>query len=373
MGKRLILRKFIISSILIIFCIITALFYSIYEINKPERKINSNDVRLFINNAIYKAESNNFSEISKYTYTIYDLKGNVLKSNDKNSPKGTKIDIKTLSSICTSADSNYVTYTTPYIENKVQSGTIVVKIKASYIKHTSFAIYVPLIIISIVAASLVIYLLKLIKNDVLHPIDELHESADNISRGNFDKQVYYDYDGEIGTLCHDFEALRLNLSYSIDNEKKLKEKEKLLLAYISHDLRTPIAAISGYVEGINSGIVKDEESIKEYTDIILKKTKILNKLINDILNQSKAQLNEFSIIKNECYSHDFFSDVINEIKKDVESSNINFKHSDIPNVLINIDKLRIKQVMQNLISNAIKFTKKDGLIEVNFSIADNNL
>lgn len=373
MGKRIILRKVIITSSIIILCTIASLIYSIVEINKPDNLITTNKVRILLNDPIYKAENGDFSKLNKYTYSIYDLKGTVIESNDISNPKGSKKDIKTFSSICTSTDSKYVTYTSPYIKNDKQSGTIIVKVNTSHIDSSSYAVYIPLIILSAIIILLIISLIKIIKNDILHPIDELHECANSISKGNFEKQVYYDYDGEVGTLCHDFEALRLNLSYSINNEKELKEKEKLLLAYISHDLRTPIAAISGYVEGINSGIVNDKESIKEYTNIVLKKTKILNKLIDDILTQSKAQLNEFSINKSECYSYDFFNDVISEIKKDVESNNIKFTHNEIPNVLINIDKIRIKQVMQNLISNAIKFTKKDGAIEIIFTLADNNI
>lgn len=86
------------------------------------------------------------------------------------------------------------------------------------------------------------------QEDVWHPIEELHEVTKAMMQGNFEEKVAYDYDGEIGTLCHDFECMRQELLDGTKREKRAKEKEKELYASISHDLKTPIASITGYVE-----------------------------------------------------------------------------------------------------------------------------
>ncbi|HKL99377.1 MAG TPA: HAMP domain-containing sensor histidine kinase, partial [Mobilitalea sp.] len=163
--------------------------------------------------------------------------------------------------------------------------------------------------------------------------------------------------------------LRSELKFTTEKEKILREKEKLLLAYISHDLRTPIASISGYVEGIHANIVTGDR-VQEYTGIILKKIHMLNSLIDDILEHSKARLHEFEIRRQECYSKKYFEDMMIEAKQDIEKKGLAFSYSQIPEVIINIDEKRIRQVMQNLLGNAMKFTES-GEINVDYRV-DNN-
>ena len=372
MGKRLIWIKTLILSLIIIISTITLVIYCIHILNIPKANYEKK-AKVLLNNAIYEAEKDNFKELENFSYIIYNLEGTVTKSNIKDIPEGTKVNIRNISKLKLHSNKDTLTYTSPYVKNYTQIGTIVININYSSINSINYLYYLPLAILLIVILLTVIYLVKFIKRDIIEPVNEIHNTTINILKGKLDQKISYDYDGEIGTLCHDFEELRSSLDYSITNEKKLKEKEKLLLAYISHDLKTPLSIISGYVEGINSGLVKDEKIIKEYTDIILNKTSLLNKLIDDILLQSKTQLNEFTINTEECYSNEFFAEIIPEIKKEVEDNHINFSYTTIPTVLINIDKLRIKQVIQNLIGNSIKFTKPKGEIKMNFQLHDNNI
>ena len=372
MGKRLIWFKTLVLSLIIIISSILLVTYSIFILHIPKDNYEKKS-RVLLNNAIYEAENDNFDELNNYSYILYDLEGTVIKSNIDDVPEGTKVNIKHLSKIKLHSNNDILTFTSPYVKDNIQVGTIIININYSNINSINYLYYLPLGILLIIILFTVLYLIKFIKRDILEPVNEIHNSTINIVNGKLDQKIIYDYDGEIGTLCHDFEDLRSNLDYSIKNEKKLKEKEKLLLAYISHDLKTPLSIISGYVEGINSGLVKDEKNIKEYTDIILNKTKFLNKLIDDILIQSKTQLNEFTINPEECYSKDFLMEILPEIEKEVKDNNINFSFNTIPNVLLNIDKLRIKQVIQNLISNSIKYTKPNGEIKMDFQLYDNDL
>ena len=145
-----------------------------------------------------------------------------------------------------------------------------------------------------------------------------------ILKGDYSEKVKYDYDGEVGEFSHDFEAMRDGLKVLRESEEKLKKSEKELIACISHDLKTPIATISGYCEGILDGVVKDEENIKRYASIILKKSKVLTKLIDDMLEYSKAEINQMTINKEEVYSEKYFLEVFEDISMDVASSGKKF-------------------------------------------------
>ena len=326
-----------------------------------------NRTKVLLNNDIYKANSLDFSELDKYTYSVLNLSGKVLYSNDLKLPEGDLVELKILSGMSKGdIASNDVTYSAPFIRNDVQVGTIYVSVPYSLVSDKQVFVYVIMtfIIVSIIGTMYI--LLRLIFKDIIEPISKIHKVTNSIRDGHFEERLYYDYDGEIGTLCHDFEGLRSDLEYSNENGRKLKEKEKLLMAYISHDLRTPIATISGYVEGIHNDIVKGDR-IHEYTAIILKKIGMLNSLIDDILEHSQAQLHEFEIKKCECYSRKYFEEIMIEAKQDVEKKGLMFSYSEIPEVLINIDEKRMRQVMQNLLGNAMKFTN-EGHICVEYKV-----
>lgn len=339
--------------------------------NSTDRDI-YNKTKVLLNDDIHKANNLDFTELEKYTYSVINLSGEIIYSNDAKLPVGQKVELKMLSGMSkgdiTSED---MIYSAPFIREDILAGMIYVSVPYSLVRERQVFVYV---IASIIVACLFVCLYRLsmmILKDILEPIQEIHKVTNSIREGHLEERLYYDYDGEIGALCHDFEALRSDLEFSMQNEKKLKEKEKLLMAYISHDLRTPIAIISGYVEGIHNDIVTGDR-VHEYTAIILNKIHMLNSLIDDILEHSKAQLHEFEIRKNDCYAKKYFEDIMKEAKQDIQKQGLDFSYSQIPEVLLNIDEKRIKQVMQNLLGNAMKFTEQ-GEIRVDFMLENNHL
>lgn len=318
------------------------------------------------------AISNNLKN-QTYKYTIVSLDGYVIKSTEDDSPN--KISVSNLS-IDNWQDINnkgVVRYSTPLIiDGKIDKIAIFSIPKIDIINFRNDIndkdIYkFTIIIILLLIVFIIFKIYKLINKDILEPINKMHKSASEILKGNYLEKVKYDYYGEVGKFSHDFERMRESLIISREREKKLKIAEKELLACISHDLKTPIANISGYCEGIIDGVVKEERDIKRYAGIILKKAKVLTKLLDDILELSKAEINQMSINKKEVYSKEFFEELLEEISMDVISSGRKFVVENEPyNLLINIDKDKITQAINNIISNSIKYTSSDGIISIRF-------
>lgn len=100
---------------------------------------------------------------------------------------------------------------------------------------------------------------------------------------------------------------------SFEKEEKLKIAEKELLACISHDLKTLITNIHAYCEGILDGIVKEERDIKRYANVILNKSKAITKMLDDMLEVSKAEINKMTIKKEAVYTEEFFKSLVEEI------------------------------------------------------------
>lgn len=375
MGKLTIKQQIISLLLICILCFGLLFGLGVYAGRTSGEEETYQKLKVLLHDAVQKANLQDFSEINEYSYTIYDLEGVILHSNDPAKQVGDKVPLEVLNGRDQGKSSNNkMTYVAPYLVEDRQQGMLYVTVEKSVLgeQKLDFWFYCGAGVLFLIVLLCVWKIIKILRQDILHPIQELHKVTNSIQGGNFEERLQYDYDGEIGQLCHDFEALRSELSFSKENERKLKEKEKLLLAYISHDLKTPIASISGYVEGLHSGVIKGEQ-VHAYTEIIMKKIQMLNGLIDDILEHSKSQLNEFSIEKRELYSKAFFSEIIKEAEADFCKNDRKFICSDIPDVLLTIDVKRIKQVMQNLFGNAMKFTNMGDQIIVTFRLQENIL
>lgn len=381
-------RKIRINLYFIFFIMVVMFALSLYMIFRRDNYNYVNICRVILSDEIYNVEnkynSGNIDKLQneRYKFSIIDFAGNVIKSTEDNLKYGDTVDIRTdmaFDSYYEVKNENKVVYSTFILNNGRAEAVVRYIVPVNEVKklcNSPLRKYITLILI-ILAVVIVLILLKtykIIKIDVFNPINEMHNSAKSILRGNLDEKVLYDYDGEIGEFSHDFEKMRDNLKDSRDSEAKLKRNEKELLACISHDLKTPISSISGYCEGILDGIVKSEDDVKRYASIILKKSHVLTKLIDDMLEYSKAEINEMTIQKEDVYSADYFYDILEDLSLDVETKNRKFiLNGEIPNVLLNIDKNRIQEVMYNLVSNSIKYTNESGVIEVSIEKKNGSL
>lgn len=308
-----------------------------------------------------------------YKYSLISLDGKVLKTTEEGVKEGEIISLQTGLAFDNYYEENNpkeVRYSTPLIiNNKAVAMVRVIIPKTDILKNTKDSRETYFIALLIASIFIILYsfykIYRLITIDILKPIFQMHESAKAILKGDFNEKVEYDYEGEIGNFSHDFEAMRDNLKEAKESEKRLKKSEKELIACISHDLKTPIASISGYCEGIIDGVVREEKDIKRYCSIILKKSRVLTKLIDDMLEFSKAEINQMTIKKEEIYWNSFFAEVVEDLSLDVESTGRKLRvEGEISNIITNIDRKRIQQVIYNLVSNSIKYTRADGIITI---------
>ena len=164
------------------------------------------------------------------------------------------------------------------------------------------------------------------------------------------------YDDEIGEICHDVELMRGELQFEKKQSMKMRENEKNLLACMSHDMKTPLFAISSHVEAIRDGIVSTEEEINQYIEVILNRVKIMEKLIEDILEHAEVEMQELSINPKNYFTTEFFPDIFEKIRQDFASHGNQVHLSEIPKYSLQIDPFRIQQVIFNIASNALKYS-----------------
>lgn len=223
-----------------------------------------------------------------------------------------------------------------------------------------------LLILMILFLSSVVAILWLYRS-IVPPIEKLKVAADNIRDGNLDFNVVAEANDEIGQLSVAFEEMRIKLKEQIDISMQYEKDNKELLSNISHDLKTPITAIKGYVEGIRDGVADTPEKMDKYIKTIYNKAADMDKLIDELFLFSKLDSNSLNYTFKKINLNDYFEDCIEEVSLDLESKNIElgfFNYTD-KDIMIVADPEQLKRVISNIINNSVKYIDKTkGIINV---------
>ncbi|MBU9712154.1 sensor histidine kinase [Evansella tamaricis] len=198
-----------------------------------------------------------------------------------------------------------------------------------------------------------------ISRTILQPLKQIYTATEEMTEGNLSYPIEYKKKDEIGRFINGFNTMRDHLRQSIAKQQQYEQNRKELIATISHDLRTPLQSIKGYVEGINDGIVQNEEMKKRYLQVILSKTEQLDRLIEDLFEFSKIELDQLVMDKILINSGKFFTTLLKDAESDCQQHDVELKvEGSIPSVVLHMDPKRIEQVFTNLIDNALQYGGK---------------
>ena len=244
------------------------------------------------------------------------------------------------------------------------SAFIVTKVSPLISRHLLLDMFIAIIIILAFTSMM---LTQWIRKSVFNPINQLNVAMQKIKDGNFDYALQTDENSEIGDLYRNYEDMRLRLKESteekLDNEKRNKE----LISNISHDLKTPITAIKGYVEGLMDGVADTPEKVDKYVKTIYNKANDMDKLINELTVYSGIDNNRIPYNFHRINVADYFGDCVEEVGLDLESKNIKLNYSNLvdSDTVVIADPEQMKKVINNIISNSVKYMDKpEGSIEI---------
>lgn len=209
-----------------------------------------------------------------------------------------------------------------------------------------------------------------IYRSVATPLVKLRKATQNIKDGNLDFVLDVEGTDEFAELCRDFEEMRRRLKESAEEKLVLDKENKELISNISHDLKTPITAVKGYVEGIMDGVADTPEKMDRYVRTIYNKTVEMDHLINELTFYSKIDTNRIPYTFSKLNVEDYFSDCAEEVGLELETRGIqlcyaNYVDSDVQVIA---DGEQIRRVIHNIISNAIKYMDRGkgmkGIIQI---------
>ena len=199
----------------------------------------------------------------------------------------------------------------------------------------------------------------------IRPLDKLQNAANAIAKGQLDVSIESRGLDEIKDFSKAFENMRYELEESRKREHKVLENRQQLITNISHDLRTPITSISGYVEGLLDGKGENPERMERYLKTIKSKTEYLNGMINDLFLFSQLDMDGYSLELVEYDSDTLMERLMEPIELWLDDSDFNlFIQKPYPKVPIKVDYARLSQVIENIVQNSIKYSDHDGSLEI---------
>jgi len=210
-------------------------------------------------------------------------------------------------------------------------------------------------------------LMMWVYRSVVSPLGRLQTATKNIRDGNLDFSLEVENDDEIGQLCQDFEEMRIRLKESAEEKVEYDKENKELISNISHDLKTPITAIKGYVEGIMDGVASSPEKLDRYIRTIYNKANDMDKLIDELTFYSKIDTNKIPYTFSKINVAGYFRDCVDEVGLEMEDRSIElgyFNYVD-EDVMVIADAEQLRRVINNIVSNSVKYMdKRSGIINI---------
>ena len=217
-----------------------------------------------------------------------------------------------------------------------------------------------MVLICLVVPVIVICLVLWIYHSIVTPIHMLQVATQNIKNGNLNFEVQVQNKDEIGELCEDFEEMRKRLKDNAEEKLRSEQQNKELISNISHDLKTPITAIKGYVEGLMDGVADTPEKQNKYLQTVYSKAIDMDRLINELSFYSKIDTNKIPYTFNRINVVGYFEDCAEDLGRELEDANIGFTYQNYVDNSVQMiaDAEQIKRVINNIIGNSKKYSDK---------------
>ena len=193
------------------------------------------------------------------------------------------------------------------------------------------------------------------------PLSRLQKAARNIKEGNLDFEIRQESDDEIGQLCQDFEEMRMRLKTQAEERVQFDRENKELISNISHDLKTPITTIKGYVEGIMDGVADTPEKMDRYIRTIYNKTSEMDLLINELTFYSKIDTNRIPYNFATISARDYFEDCAEDLRMELDGKGVAFSYRNTmpKDCKVIVDPEQLRRVINNIVSNSLKYMDKE--------------
>ena len=244
-----------------------------------------------------------------------------------------------------------------------------------------------LIYVAVIGFIITVIITFLITKMITSPILQLAEISNKMGKLDFTARY-------MGKRSDEIQTLGQNMNYMSDRLKKaisklqeanevlkedIKRKEAIdemrkdFIANVSHELKTPIALIQGYAEGLNEGLCEDEESRKYYTEVIMDESEKMNKMVKQLLTLSSLESGNSILHKENFNITSLTEGVLSSISILIGEKNVKVDFDTSKDIFLYADEFKIEEVVTNYISNAIHHVNDNGTIKIDVSEDESNV
>lgn len=197
------------------------------------------------------------------------------------------------------------------------------------------------------------------RRHIIEPIVHLKEATEELTAGNLKAELSDEGEGEIYELHKAIEQLRVKLKDSVWYERKFDENRQFLVSSISHDLKTPVTAVRGYIEGVLDGVAATEEKRRAYLEKALEKTEQIRMMIDDLMLYSKLDLHRVTFEKTRVEITEYVRAYADEMRFifQKEEKQLVFQNMLQTAVYVMLDEERFRRAIQNILDNAKRYIR----------------
>lgn len=240
------------------------------------------------------------------------------------------------------------------IEIKSKLDALIVKIKDGDTDNYNDSKNI-IIIFYLISLAFICIVFVVVYTVVLKPFKELENFASELSKGNLDIDLKYNRVNMFGEFTWAFDHMRSELKKSREREQEAVENNKTIIATLSHDIKTPVASIRAYAEGLSENMDSTPERRERYINVIMKKCDEVSKVTDDMFVHSLHDLDRLVINKDKIALDKVINKTIESLKGDRDDINVK---GEIDEFTLNEgDSMRIAQVIENIITNARKYAE----------------
>jgi signal transduction histidine kinase len=217
--------------------------------------------------------------------------------------------------------------------------------------------FMGLLFILIVTNGILTYM---VSKTILKPIRILTKAAEEISNGNLNHEIVTKNKDELGKLSETFESMRIQLKRAREESELYENNRKEFVASISHDLKTPLTSIKGYINGVLDGIADNPETKQMYLKTAYQKADDMDQLINELFLYSKLDLEQFPFQFEPIHLNNYIRDYLEELQYDpsLQDVEFHFQSEASENYSVMADRISLGRIIDNILQNSLKYNDK---------------
>ena len=234
--------------------------------------------------------------------------------------------------------------------------------KLMFISPHDLGLLAVLLVFSLGMSAFLALFLSASMNDDLA---ELVRAVRRLGAGELKARAHVKGHDELRELAESFNNMAARLEQKIATQQEVEQTRRLLVATVSHDLRTPLASMRAIVESINDGVVTDSETVRRYLQTLQHETEYLSRLIDDLFELSQIDSGLLKLRPEPASLQDLISDTLQSLSAQAEGKRVRLTGhvpESVPQVVA--DPQRLQRVLYNLVQNALRHTPADGTVAV---------